>query len=110
MRQLLPLLVLATLTGAVELPAPQHRPQQGTLILTIVPTERDANRICGQTDPRITTTACSRSTGIIIETPCSYPHERYARLLCHELAHQLGGMIHMESKGKLVWVNTRPAK
>jgi hypothetical protein len=104
---LAPLLLAFWVAGAwaVELPAPEHRPAEGLAILRIVPTERDANRLCN-TDPRDFHTACSRNTGVIIQTPCAYPQERYARLLCHELTHHMNAVYHREERGKLVWYAT----
>lgn len=98
------LLIASAPATATELPAPDLRPQAGTLVLTIVPDRETANRICNPDDARIFADACSRNTGVIIDTPCDYPHERYARKLCHELIHQLLGLYHVERKGKLVWL------
>jgi hypothetical protein len=93
---------------AAELP--RHTslwPKKGMELTRYYPDRESVNRFCNPDDPRVFVDACVRQGITHIETPCNYPHEKYARLRCHELIHNVGGLVHYERRGKLVWYASR---
>lgn len=45
---------------------------------------------CGDWGPNVIVYACTRTSGVYMPNPCDFQQERFAMLMCHELAHQDG--------------------
>lgn len=51
----------------------------------------DVTKLCGRAKPGFVILACAQGNQIAMPNPCAYAaSERYARIMCHELAHVSG--------------------
>lgn len=67
------------------MPPPRLRhPRQVPRVVTVGAVERG----CGKDPPGLITYACTTRSGrVYVPNPCDFPQERFAMLMCHELAH-----------------------
>ena len=87
MKRALPLLLLASCAGPVELPPIYYR-APGTMTVRTV---ADVSRLCPGA------MACTLGKGpkvVIMPDPCHYTWDFYGALLCHEQAHYLMDWTH----------------
>lgn len=90
--------------GAISATIPPQAPRefQSSTAMTMIATDQATiEAFCGKAPLGWNKVACAESTSrtIVVPNPCHYNHERYAAILCHELAH-LNGWKHKERGDK----------
>lgn len=61
------------------------------MVIVIYGTQKTIDKECGKAPATFITEGCANGERIVLPDPCRFPKsDEFARITCHELAHELG--------------------